>query len=77
MLTAEAHEEYLWKLRHALRFRFPLKRLWLDWIAKRLRTIAEIEKQREDTGELVRMSLEEWDAICEELSKEKDTNETK
>jgi len=42
-----------------------------------MRTVAEIEKQREDTGELVRMSLEEWDAICEELTKEKDTNETK
>ena len=34
------------------------------------RTVAEIEKQREDTGKLVMMSLEEWDAICEELTKE-------
>tara|TARA_Y100001951_G_C11213755_1_gene224546 strand:+ start:268 stop:447 length:180 start_codon:yes stop_codon:yes gene_type:complete len=50
---------------------------YLNHIAKRLRTIAEMEKQREDTGELVMMSLEEWDAICEELTKEKDTNETK
>jgi len=43
---------------------------YLNHIAKRLRTIAEMEKQREDTGELVMMSLEEWDAICEELTKE-------
>ena len=43
---------------------------YLNHIAKRLRTIAELEIQREDTGELVMMSLEEWDAICEELTKE-------
>jgi hypothetical protein len=37
-----------------------------------VRTLEQIEKQREETGELVLMSLEEWDAAWEELTKEEE-----
>ena len=71
MRTVEGQIDYLNWLLLGWDMLLPLHSMQpIQHIAKRLRTIAEIEKQREDTGELVMMSLEEWDAICEELTKE-------